>query len=113
MSTYIHTAIIVTGSNFDGRIDDAAAHARSLGFNPTEAVRGRNFFDSFMVAPSGSGDLHPSAAAHAEGIAALVDYLRGRVGEGTTPPSRSTSRWRRSALSPARNSDISVLRFRR
>lgn len=80
MSNYIHTAIVVSGPHFDGRVDDAAMHAESLGLSVSEVVPGRNFFDSFMVGPSGAGDLHPSADAHAERVAAFVDYLRGRVG---------------------------------
>lgn len=80
MSDYIHTAIIVSGSNSDGRIEDARKQAESLGLNTSDPIPGRNFFDSFMVAPSGAGDLHPSAEEHADRIAAFVEYLRQRIG---------------------------------
>lgn len=80
MSDYIHTAIIVSGLNFDARIDLARMHAESLGLRVTEAAPGRNSYDSFMVVPSGAGDRHPSAEEHEIRIAAFVVYLRERVG---------------------------------
>lgn len=79
MATYIHTSVTVTGR--DDVVAAAWIHARGLGLSVSSVVPGRNGFDSFLVAPSGSaGGLYPSHDDHADAVDALVDYLRPIVG---------------------------------
>lgn len=83
MAHYAHTAIVVTSSTPEAG-EEARVKARSLNLDASKFSLGANGFDSFFVAPSGSGSVegrpHPRAADHARGVETFCQWLEGRPG---------------------------------
>lgn len=76
MATYLHTTIVVSGSNPEA-IDAAHLVATEVGLAPTVVEFGRNGFGSFAILPDGNaGERHPSAQNRETRIGSLIRALR-------------------------------------
>jgi len=79
VAIYVHSAIVVTGSD-DDTIAAARREAKRVGLPITENMIGRNGYSSFMVPPSGgAGPLYAASEAHVTAIATFCAWLEGQI----------------------------------